>query len=262
MADAHAAQGLRDQRGEIAGLLQRFRRRFAHLAPLLRQHNHGDRHEDQDQHREPRIHIEHGADQNDHFQRILSEGDDRPARRGADEIGVVEEARQQPPRMHRLDPAEIGLGELAEHLDAQVGDEPVAEIGHGDVGNVFGDGLQHRDDDDRGGDPDDHVLLLGDEHVVRRALDQEGDGAGGGRREQHGHGGDSQEPGARAQMLGPDALDDVQRRVIDGKLVGAPGDRACVSEYLIFQAFSRSMRARRRSQSPAVPLLAWASVRL
>ena len=65
----------------------------------------------------------------------------RAARRLADQIGVVEKAREQPARMHGLDEGEIGAGKLREHLDAEIGDEAVAEIGDGDVGHIFGDGL-------------------------------------------------------------------------------------------------------------------------
>ena len=77
-------------------------------------------------------------------------------------------------------------GELGKHLDAEIGDEAVAEIGDGDVGHIFGDGLDDGDDHDRGGDPVDHLLVLRHEHVVGGLLDDEGDGAGGRRREQHG----------------------------------------------------------------------------
>ncbi len=120
--------------------------RFAHLASLARQHEPGDRHEDQDQHREARVHVEHGADQNDDLEVVLAERDQRAARRGADQSGVVEEAGEQPPRMHGLDPAQIGARELGEHLHAQIGDEAVAEIGDGDVGDIFGDRLDDRHD--------------------------------------------------------------------------------------------------------------------
>jgi hypothetical protein len=94
--------------------------------------------------------------------------------------------------MDRLNPAKIGLDQLVEHLQPEVGDEAVAEIGHGDIGHIFGDCLDRGDDDDRRGDPVDHVRLLGDEHVVRGALNEEGDGARGRGREQHGHRGHGQ----------------------------------------------------------------------
>ena len=88
--------------------------------------------------------------------------------------------------MHRLDPAQIGARELGEHLDAQIGDEPVAEIVHRDVGDIFGDRLDDGHDHDGAGDPVDHLLVLADEHVVGGPLDEEGDGAGGCRGQQHG----------------------------------------------------------------------------
>ncbi len=109
--------------------------------------------------------------------------------------------------------------------------------------------------DDGAGDPVDHVRVLGDEHVVGGPLDEEGDGAGGRRGEQHGERSDHQQPEARAQMLPPDAPDDVAGRVMDLELVGAPGDRARVSEELVFQAFPRFLRPR-RSRIARVPFLA------
>ncbi len=41
--------------------------------------------------------------------------------------------------MHRLDPVQIGARQLGEHLQAKIGDEAMAEIGDGDVGDIFGD---------------------------------------------------------------------------------------------------------------------------
>ncbi len=259
---AHAAQGLSDERREVARLLQRFRRRLPHRAPLARQHEPGERHEDQDHHREARIHVEHGGDQDDDLEIVLAERDEGAARRGADQRRVVEEARQQPSRMHRLDEAEIGAGELGEHLDAQIGDEAVAEIVHRHVADIFGDRLDDGHHHDGGGDEVDHLLVLGDEHVVGRPLDEERNGAGRGGGQDHGDAGDQQDPDPRAQMLAPDAHHDLLGRVLDLKLVPAPGDGADVPEQLIFQALPRffdSLRDRtrqRRRSSSTRPLLA------
>ena len=132
-------------------------------------------------------------------------------------------------------------GELGEHLDAQIGDEAVAEIGHGDVGDIFGDRLDDGHDHDGGGDPVDHLLRSWPTNTSSAVLlDEEGDGAGGRRGEQHGDGGEQQEPDAGAQMLPPDAHDDLARGVIVGlELVRAPRDHARVAEQLIFQALPR-----------------------
>ena len=67
-----------------------------------------------------------------------------------------------------------------------------------------------------GGDPVDHLLVLRHEHVVGGLLDEEGDGAGGRRGEQHGEAREQQQPEARAQMLPPDAHDDLARGVVVG----------------------------------------------
>ncbi len=142
--------------------------------------------------------------------------------------------------MHGLDEAQIGARELGEHLHTQIGDEAVAEIGDGDVGDIFGDRLDQRHGEDGGRDPVDRVRVLGGEHVVRRALDEEGDGAGSRRCQQHGQRSDHEQPEARAQMLPPNAPDDVAGRVMDVELVGRPADRASVSEEMVLQAFPRS----------------------
>ena len=129
---------------------------------------------------------------------------------------------EQPSGMHGLDEGEIGAVELRKHLDAEIGDEAVAEIGDGDVGHIFGDGLDDGHHHDRGGDPVDHLLVLRHEHVVGGLLDDEGDGAGGRRGEQHGEARKHQQPDARAQMLPPDAHDDFARGVVVGlEVVGA-----------------------------------------
>ena len=141
--------------------------------------------------------------------------------------------------MHRLNPAEISARELGEHLDAEIGDEPVAEIGDRDIADIFGDRLDDGHHDDGGGDEIDHLLVLGDEHVVGGLLDEERDGAGGCGGEDHRGGGDREEADARAQMLAPDAHHDLSGRVLDLELVGAPGDGAYVPEQLIFQALPR-----------------------
>ena len=104
-----------------------------------------------------------------------------------DQIGVVEKARQQPPRMHRLDEAEDRRSaSLANIVDAEIGDEAVAEIGDGHVGDIFGDRLDDGHHYDGGGDPVDHLLVLRHEHVVGGLLDEEGNGASGRRGEDHG----------------------------------------------------------------------------
>ena len=216
---AHAAQGLGDEGREIARLLQRLRRRLPHLAALAPEQEPGERHEHQDQKGEARIHVEHGADEDHDLEVVLAEGDDGAARGLPDQIGVVEEAGQQPSRMHGLDEAEIGAGELGEHRDAEIGDEAVAEIGDGDVGDIFGDRLDDGDDDDGRGDPVDHLLVLGDEHVVGGLLDDEGNGAGRRCGQDHGERGKQQQAQARAQMLVPDAHDDL------GPWCNGPGAR-------------------------------------
>ena len=181
------------ERREVAGLLERLGRRLPHLAALATEQEPGERHEQQDQRGEARVHVEHGGDEDDDLEVVLAEGDDGAARRLPDQIGVVEEAGQQPSRMHGLDEVEIGAGELGEHRDAEIGDEAVAEIGDGDVGDIFGDRLDDGDDDDGRGDPVDHVLVLGDEHVVGGLLDDEGDGAGCRRGQDHGERGEQQQ---------------------------------------------------------------------
>ena len=85
--------------------------------------------------------------------------------------------------MDQLNPVEIGAGQPGEHLNAEIGDEAVPEIGDGDVGDIFGEGLDDSYDHDGGGDPVDHLLALADEHIVGRALDQKRYGSGGGRGE-------------------------------------------------------------------------------
>ena len=141
--------------------------------------------------------------------------------------------------MDRLDPVQIGAGKPGEHLDAEIGDEAVSEIGDGDVGDIFGARFDHRHDHDGGGDPVDHLLALADEHVVGRPLDQERNGAGGGRGQQHGGRGNQQEPKAGPQMLPPDASHDLPGRVVDLELVGAPRDDVRVPEQLVFHAVPR-----------------------
>jgi hypothetical protein len=94
---AHTAQGLGDQRREVARLLQRLGGRLPHLAALAPEQEPGKRHEQQDQKGEARIHVEHGGDQDDHLEVVLAERDDGAARRLPDQIGVVEEAGEQPP---------------------------------------------------------------------------------------------------------------------------------------------------------------------
>ena len=242
--DAHAAQGLGDEGGEIAGFLKRLRGRFPHLAALAREHEPGDRHEDQDQHREARVHVEHGADQDDHLEIVLAKRDHRAAGRRPDQRGVVEEAGEETARMHRLDPAQIGARQLGEHLNAQIGDEPIAEIIHRDVGDIFGDRLDDGHHHDGAADPVDHLLVLADEHVVGGLLDEEGYGAGGRRGQQHGDRRDQQEPDAGPEMLLPDAPDDRAGRILDLEFVRAPRDRAGVPEQLIFQAVPRFPRLR------------------
>ena len=73
-------------------------------------------------------------------------------------------------------------------------------------------------------------LAGSNEHVVGGPLDQEGNGAGGGRRQQHGGRGNDQEPDAGPQMLPPDAPNDLPGRILDLEFVGAPRDCACVPE--------------------------------
>jgi len=141
--------------------------------------------------------------------------------------------------MHGLDEAQIGAGKLAKHLDAEIGDEPVAEIVHRDIADIFGNGLDHRDHNDGGGDPVDHLLVLGDEHVIGRLLDEEGNGAGSRRRKDHGERGEQQQREPWPQMLAPDAQHDRASRIFDLELVGAPGNGADVSEQLVFQYFPR-----------------------
>ena len=153
--------------------------------------------------------------------------------------------------MHCLDEAQIGAGEPREHLDAEIGDEAVAEIGDGDVGDIFGDRLDDGHHHDCGGDPVDHALVLGDEHVVGRPLNEEGDGAGGRGGEDHGQRGEQEQAEAGPQMLPPDAQEDLGGRVLDLELVGAPRDRAHVPEQLIFQAFPRFLTSRQKRFRPA-----------
>ena len=88
--------------------------------------------------------------------------------------------------MYLLDPVQIGARQLGEHLQAEIGDEAMAEIGDGHVGDIFGHGLDDGHDNDRRGDPVDHLLILGDEHIVGGSLNKERDGAGGGGGQQHG----------------------------------------------------------------------------
>ena len=88
--------------------------------------------------------------------------------------------------MHRLDEGEIGGGELRKHRDAEIGDKAMAEIGDGYVGHILRDSLDDGHHHDRRGDPVDHLRVLRHEHVVGGLLDDEGDGAGGRRGEQHG----------------------------------------------------------------------------
>ena len=160
--------------------------RFPHLAPLPREHEPGDRHEDQDQERETRVHVEHRADEDDDLEVALAESDERAAGGRADERCVVEKAREQSPECTFWIQFRSARESLREHLQAQIGDEAVAEIGDGDVGDVFRHGLDDRHDHDRRGDPVDHLRVLGDEHVVGGPLNEERDGAGRGGGQKHG----------------------------------------------------------------------------
>ncbi len=140
--------------------------------------------------------------------------------------------------MHFLDPIQVGASQLGEHLQAKISDETMAEIGDGDVSHIFRDRLDDRHHHDGGDDPVDHLLVLGDEYIVGGPLDEEGDGAGSRRRQQHGDHGDGQQPDPRPQMLAPDAPHDLPGRIVDLKLVGAARDRVCVPEQLVVQAIS------------------------
>ena len=88
--------------------------------------------------------------------------------------------------MGPLNPVEVGARELPEHLQTKIGNEAMAEIGDGDVADIFRDGLDDGHDDDRPGDPVDHLRVLGDEDVVGGSLNEERDGAGGGGGQKHG----------------------------------------------------------------------------
>src|SRR4029079_16554324 len=81
--------------------------------------------------------------------------------------------------------------------------------------------------------------VLGDEHVIGRLLDEEGNGAGSRRRKDHGERGEQQQREPWPQMLAPDAQHDRASRIFDLELVGAPGNGADVSEQLVFQYFPR-----------------------
>jgi len=154
--------------------------------------------------------------------------------------------------VNSLDPAEIGLGQFGEHLQAKVGDEAVAKITDGDVGYIFGDRLDRRDDDDRDCDPSDHVCVFGHEHIVRRALNQKGNGTRCRRREQHGEDAAAQQHAMRAQVLPPNALNDLTRRVVPRRELIAPtSSHAGIYEDIVFQELSRFSRGKDRTAIPS-----------
>ncbi len=61
----------------------------------------------------------------------------------------------------------------------------------------------------------------------------------------------SKEPEPGPQMLAPDADHDLAGRIVDLELVGAPRDRACVPEQLVFQAIPRFLGGRSLPPAPA-----------
>ena len=144
--------------------------------------------------------------------------------------------------MHPLDPVQVGTRQLAEHPQAKIGDEAMAEIGNGHVGDIFRHGLDDRYEHDRRRDPVDHLRVFGDEHVVGGSLNEERDGAGGRGGQKHGEEGDGKQPEPGPQMLAPDAKGDVLGGIVDLELVGAPRDRSCVPEQMVFQAIPRFWR--------------------
>ena len=135
--------------------------------------------------------------------------------------------------MHRLNPGEIGARQLAEHLYADIGNEPMPEIGDRDGCDVIGRRPNEGHEDNSGGDQVDHLHALADEHVIRGPLDKEGNGAGGDTREDHGHPGQNEKTEAWSQMLPPDAKHDLGGRIVfDLKRVGAAADHSCASKYV------------------------------
>ena len=178
-------QRLGQDRREPAGPLLGLGRGLARPPAEVADRQYGDGKDDAGDGGETPVLVKHQGDQEGEHQRILGDPGKGPGHRVAQEIGVVEETRDQPPRRRLLEVVEIGAHQMAEELDLNVGDDPLAHGRHDVALQIPGGALDQGDGENGERHHYEHGFVPLEEDLVQEGFHQPR--VGRGRRGDDGH---------------------------------------------------------------------------